>query len=431
MAAGLLGSVGALIGTMVGLHQAVTTPGTSSHRPPSVKRKARRVHPYRVPPKSARALHGSGSQLQIAPPQHQRPVGDQVHPQATARAMAKRKRASSKRRSRKPKRGKKSFKRKSTKRRRGGKPRRGNKQQVRGAIMDILQQDRIFTYTAGEIVDCPVATANQPNYVYKLLGCRGVAATTLYESAGETYAQPHISIMANVCHPAVGNLTTNFLVNEYKYQTRILNESTGFVTIHAYKCRWREDMSVNTSAINLFQLGLIENNMTGGTATANASLWTPSGAEGQVITPFMSPNFCQYVKVDKVLKVVLGPGKQKTLSLNSKKRRIFRPGKYVAPTDQTTSYITAAVRVFHIKNSRFWMLRVEGQLADTAPDAGLITMTHPKLAMLSEYQYHFKCVDPNISAVTSGGCAGLAAGIALTESIVNPLTATVAVFDTT
>jgi len=443
MAGALLGSIGALIGTTIGLHQALSTPGTSSHRPPSVKAKTRRrVHPY-PRPKSSRVLErGYGGGLtehavqrrigapQIQPPsQHQRPVGGQVHPLATARAMAKRKRASSKRRSRKPKRGKKSFKRKSHKK-------RGKRSipKVRAAIMDILQQDKIFTYSCAETVVMPVTTVDQPNYVYKLISCRATGSAALNQGRGGTYPHSHVCVMADNCHAgAAGNLTTRFLVPKYKYTTRIMNESNGFATITAYQCRWREDMGSNSTPLELFNTGLLENSITPGTLTLNNSYWVPSlvPTEGQILKPFQSPKFCQHINIDRQKVFKLGPGKQILVSLSSKKRRQFRPGKYITPTSAAQTFLTAPQTIYHLKNSRFWLFRVEGQLADTVAAAGNVTMTHPSVSFFSEYETHFKCLDPNVSQIISGGCAGLAAGAALTEAFTNTLTGGVTTFANT
>lgn len=307
--------------------------------------------------------------------------------------------------------------------RRFGSRRRGiKKNRLRTMITDILQQNRIWQYSVAETAEVSLPIAAAPAYIYYTLAERDRTTTASVPGMGSTYAVNHILNMAHICHEsAAGKLSTHFVVHSYMMKTRLMNESNGFVTITAYRCRYREDIGLNTSAtvitpMQLFGDGLIEQGLTP-TVQPNALYQ----ASGPVVTPFMSPSFCQKINVDRTKVLKIGPGKQRVLMMRSNRPRRFRPGKYIDTTNQIVTYLTALKTTSSVRNARFWLFKIEGQLADTAAAASNVTMTNPRISFFTEYSYNYKCIDPNFTDITQAGVANFSASLG-SQAFVNTLT---------
>lgn len=223
-------------------------------------------------------------------------------------------------------------------------------------------------------------------------------------------------IFANGPGSNIGALNCRFhlLSSETNYQ--YTNTCNTDLHIECYVCTIREDLPNVTGFANLLSL----------LGTGWAEVGIADGFQRLDVTPFQSPQFCEVIKINKVLKKGLEPGKSWTWSIKDTRKRRINAGKYVAPVDQTTSFITAPLVYSHIKGARFVLTRF---YSSPGINTGLPGIVYPtgELMVKFDTKITYKHIEDDRSNLFETIPIGIGAPTG-PVSIMNPLTAVVATY---
>lgn len=190
-------------------------------------------------------------------------------------------------------------------------------------------------------------------------------------------------------------LNGRFIVENINLTYNITNQNVGHVNLVCYFCQFREDVSSS------FSFDDIVNTMLGAGFTEDDPL-NAVATEADLIredeTPFMAPRFTHWVRIYKVKKFLLHAGNNQSIKIRHLKRRTVRPEKYVLSNDTTIPWYNRSRLVGHVRGSKFLLCKFWGQPADNAV-GGLVTMTQPKLDLVTKWSGEFRYV-PDVTSTT-------------------------------
>lgn len=200
------------------------------------------------------------------------------------------------------------------------------------------------------------------------------------------------AIAAKITGDTAANLSQKFFFQQATLDYKLINQDNGYQYITCYYCVVRNDIPYETSAggtnspLNWLEDGWVQSSTsyTTGTFTyANAPQW---------LTPFMSTSFCSRFKVYKITTLKMLPGDNVSLRLSDRRPRMINMGKYVDPTDQTTTMLTAPIIYSMIKGARFILFKQHGELCnDTTTKTDVGTST-PKVTLQTVHKTEYKWV---------------------------------------
>nr|WAE42604.1 MAG: capsid protein [Cressdnaviricota sp.] len=288
----------------------------------------------------------------------------------------------------------------------------------RAALLDRIAPKIVYSTAVGDRFDVPATTTNQPGSGYYIPSCRSVGANALpptpVPAQGGSYPIPHLLEMQYYFDSAAGNLSSAFVVSGYRHKHTLVNMSSSSTEVTVYKCLVRDVIPVNatfSTPLDMLVAGMVES----GSAAA-VGMTSPAQLAGG--SPYDFPTFCQNYKILSQVHHVFAPGEEKIMWLTSKKRRMFRLGRWATPSDQTTTWRSAGIlSICCIKNHTFLMFKVKGHLADTTVGAGNLTFTNPGINCFTEYHYDMKSITPNSQSIWNGGILGITASGGTAHSI--------------
>lgn len=294
----------------------------------------------------------------------------------------------------------------------GRKSRKGRKK--RGGmsartIIDKIVPTQIWTTIIAQHFSCPTTLLNSPGQLYFIPAARVRGVTpTIDLNGGSSYPLHHLMEMLYLAGSGAtgGTLDGKLVVHNYAHKHTIVNMSNGQTKLTRYTLVAREDVVVLTG-------------LTDPVAMMTTSDWATNNTANNdfALTPYDQPTLTTYFKIVGVKHRTLSPGEQVVDLLKSGKRRMFNATRYAIPTDNTTTYRTVPVCYKYVKNTRLFMYRLQGQLADTASLAGNVTYTNPAVNITTEYRYHFKLQQPFNHTTFNDGIQGLAASAGVAHFI--------------
>jgi hypothetical protein len=207
--------------------------------------------------------------------------------------------------------------------------------------------------------------------------------------------------MANQIYNSAGNLALQLIIHDVRIVHQIVNQSTGIAYLDLYYCRARRDYGPTTpGATTLLQDGFALNGIT--STTANSA----------DITPFQSAAFCSLFKIYKVKNIKMDAGHERTFMVSSKRRRLIDMARLLLPTDQTTNMLNAPIGTIGLKNNKFILYRLRGQLAtDTNSVTTTLITTPPKILFTTRYLAKFQYISDFRSTVYHQGAVGFTAQV--------------------
>lgn len=219
---------------------------------------------------------------------------------------------------------------------------------------------------------------------------------------------------------ATGQLNLRFHLMESVTNHKITNTCLANINLEAYECTFRQDVP-NAS-------GFAQINTILGDGWISAGI--ADGFFRVELTPFQSPTFTEYIKINKVRKVLIEPGKCQSFRIKDTRSRRIHPGKYIAPTDQTTSYLNAPVLISHLKGSRFILFKFWASPATATGSAATIVVPPGEVMCCTNTRITFKHIQDERINIIETAPIGLGTYSAITTAtLVNPLTGVKEVYD--
>lgn len=198
-------------------------------------------------------------------------------------------------------------------------------------------------------------------------------------------------------------------VSTYQY----MNACNAPVTLETWECMIRNDIPFVSGVTNLYSM-LSDGWIQAGITDANTRL---------DITPYQSPLFCENIKIGKHRKVVIQPGQTSRIVLRQKHKFRVNAGKYVAPADETSTFLTGAQLYMFIKGGRFLVHRFWCGAANVS--SGSATLCYPPGELMCTYSTRIEykhILDEKVNIVETIPLNSYA--YASTSVVMNPLTAT-------
>lgn len=194
--------------------------------------------------------------------------------------------------------------------------------------------------------------------------------------------------------------TTRILCRDLTTRTRITNLSTGACILTHYRCKARKDLNyTGANSINSIMANGFADAAAG---TTGVGLTGPLALTTYGATPFMNPRFVSNVKVQKVKKYEIAPGKAIKLAFTTRKPRVLKLEDWqqgVAPNDGTATF--NGVRQI-LKGQTFSVFQLQGTLATaTGLGANAVGIGNTALGLIYEIKAHYSILSP--SQVVTGG----------------------------
>lgn len=208
-------------------------------------------------------------------------------------------------------------------------------------------------------------------------------------------------LAALVTSSAAGNLSIKYYLHEASLNHTVTNAENSVGYLEAYYCVARRDIPESSpDTLTLLDDGFAE----AGIASAN---WNNVD-----VTPYQSPAFCSNYKILKVQRVKMEAGESKTFSVNWVGRKPINFGRYILPTDQTTTALTVPRLYSELKGNKFILFRLKGQVSnDITNKTTQIQSTAMKIDVLNRYRFKFQLMaDPSSTFYTENATGFTAPG---------------------
>jgi len=212
-----------------------------------------------------------------------------------------------------------------------------------------------------------------------------------------------------------GNQNNQFILHDKTLSHTLVNNNLGPCYITMYYCINRRDVYGTTVATTLLTDGWISNSQ---------SLTVSAASAPSFLTPFMSGTFVENYRIYKTKTLKLMPGETHTVSLSDRKRRMIKEGRFVLPSDQTTTALTVPITYQSLRGNKFILFSIAGSVGNSILSHTAIGTTQPEIDITTKMRMKFQWISDTTPTIFYQNQTGFTSGIANIQ-LVDPISGTI------